>query len=93
MSRKYPIDMDVVGTDVNVATATKLATPRNINGTPFDGSADINPAAAAADVARSVASASTDSILAGKFRYVARPYEIAATGQLAIAATGCMEIG
>lgn len=38
-------------TSGNAATATKLATPRNINGVAFDGSADITISAAAPSVA------------------------------------------
>jgi hypothetical protein len=44
LSVTNPIAGSVTG---NAATATKLATPRNINGVPFDGSADITINAAA----------------------------------------------
>lgn len=40
----------------NVATATKLATPRNINGVPFDGTANISvPATVAAPLQQAYA--------------------------------------
>jgi hypothetical protein len=42
-------------TSGNAATATKLAAPKNINGVPFDGSADITIAADAASLSGTVA--------------------------------------
>ncbi len=42
-------------TSGNAATATKLAVPKNINGVPFDGSADITIAADAASLSGTVA--------------------------------------